>query len=172
MIKTAKWGPPYLPPEGCPSKEAFALLFKRVLSVRGLSMKRAAEITGLSYQTIKNYCAGKARPSENAVQILIDELGVDPGELLGRDYVIAAQRQAEDDKLRNELLTILGTMEAWELESFIKVMRDIRTNFLPQWVGMYVDKRSGEKDDFLLWFLNKSEEEQEEIMTQAYAEHG
>lgn len=52
-------------------------LLKQLLKERGMSQKDLCDSTGLSKATISQYCSGDTHPSENALELISEALGVD-----------------------------------------------------------------------------------------------
>lgn len=50
---------------------------KQMLKERGMSQKDLCASTGLSKAAISQYCSGDTRPSENALELISEALGVD-----------------------------------------------------------------------------------------------
>ena len=62
-----------------PPKLRFPL--REILTAKGLSQYRCAQITGLSQQTISNLCTGRRVPSWRLLLHLLTSLGADLGDL-------------------------------------------------------------------------------------------
>ena len=117
-MKTVKTGPPYSVPDGCPSAEEFAVLFNRPLARRGSSLRRAARATGLHEKTLQRYSNGSHQPSEQAIDLLVNELGISRAELLGTDYVSYAAsklRREREHKLVTDAFDQLAEKEKQDL---------------------------------------------------------
>jgi transcriptional regulator with XRE-family HTH domain len=126
-------------------------------------MQRAARATGLSYKTIQNYCAGKTQPCEEAVQIIVEELGIPVDELMGEQYARYAESRLRREREHKALTEAYDCQEAAVREILMEAAKDPNPYLIKELAFLWRDLRSTPVFDTLFRVADQCDEAKQKI---------